>query len=69
MVAFQYRMLDADNPDQVGLVSFEIVTKEAFDREDFLWTYEDNPGYMQQNKTGTKTMAFKKDVVADSEMW
>ena len=44
MVAFQYRMLDADNPDQVGLVSFEIVTKEAFDREDFLWTYEDNPG-------------------------
>ena len=69
MVAFQYRMLDADNPDQVGLVSFEIVTKEAFDREDFLWTYEDNPGYMQQNKTGTNTMAFKKDVVADREMW
>lgn len=44
MVAFQYRMLDADNPDQVGVVSFEIATKEAFDREDFLWTYEDNPG-------------------------
>ena len=44
MVAFQYRMLDADNPDQVGLVSFEIATKEVFDREDFLWTYEDNPG-------------------------
>lgn len=43
-VAFQYRMIDADNPDQVGLVSFEIAAEEAFDRDDFRWTCENNPG-------------------------
>lgn len=48
-IAFQYRMIDTENPDQEGLVSFEIVTEEAFDRDDFLWTYADNPGvYVQR---------------------
>ena len=43
-VTFQYRMIDAENPDQEGLFSFEIATEEAFDREDFRWICEDNPG-------------------------
>ena len=48
-VAFQYRMIDAEDPDQEGLVSFEIATEEAYQQDDFKWMCEDNPGvYVQR---------------------
>ncbi len=48
-IAFQYRMIDAEDPDQEGLVSFEIATEEAYQQDDFKWMCEDNPGvYVQR---------------------
>jgi len=43
-IAFQYRIIDAEAPDQEGLVSFEIATEEAYQQDDFKWICEDNPG-------------------------
>ena len=43
-IAFQYRFIDAEAPDQEGLVSFEIATEEAYQQDDFKWICEDNPG-------------------------
>lgn len=48
-IAFQYRMIDAEDPVQEGLVSFEIATEEAYQQDDFKWMCEDNPGvYVQR---------------------
>ena len=47
--ARRHGVLHPEDPDQEGLVSFEIATEEAYQQDDFKWMCEDNPGvYVQR---------------------
>lgn len=43
-IAFDYCVIDEENPDRVGLTAIEITSKEHYDNEDFRWSYTSRPG-------------------------